>query len=198
MSGTFDEKMSEKGLAQGLAHSKCSVNVTCYHTAAWDYSHSNWAVQKGQSVTHMEEKLCPPPATNWEGGPPYGLPLWRSRDWDSTSEPGVEMHPSWPFSDISWASSRDPVVLGTWNICLSGSKPSALYPRLKCAGKLLALPSLRMHFFSLSLHSSSYLFIYLLELKYSFSWNCGDSRWYTFIYFFIKMVHLKKCSDLAN
>lgn len=46
----------------------CSINLTCYHTAALDSSHSNSEVEKRQSVAHTEEKLCLLLATNWEGG----------------------------------------------------------------------------------------------------------------------------------
>ena len=143
---------------------------------------------KQASLWHKEEKLCPPLATTGMGGLLMAFLFGGSSDLDPTSEPEVEIHPSRPFSNISWASSRALVVSETWNICLSGYKPPAHYPRLKCARKLLACPSLRMNFFNLSLHLFLSFFFFFGVKRFRLLWNYADSRWYTLIYFF-KMVH---------
>lgn len=66
--------MSERGLAQGLACSKCMVNFTCYHAATQDCSHSDSTVQTGQSVAHTGE-IVPTSGHHGEG---WGVSLWPS------------------------------------------------------------------------------------------------------------------------
>lgn len=86
MLGMFHEKMPKKGLAQGLAHSKRSVNISCYYTAALDYSHSNSKMDRCQSVHTLRRNHAH-----------HRLP-GRSGDRDSTLELRVVTGPSLPLA----------------------------------------------------------------------------------------------------